>query len=284
MRVLFSRLRTTLAIAAALLLILKIPEAYHLITTPDIMLHNKAKSTVVLRVWYCENWTGSGMKWLLSQVAAFEKANPETRVTVRRVQKDEWQTDGIVPPDVLLFEAGVMRQPEEWLSHLKKEYPVKGFLKFSGMRYGLSYAVPVCYGGNVRLINENKKDGIELVMQAEQQYQDFALGKAGVLIASIREARRLSALQEAGKGFPFQAEPYGEKTSMVLYASVFGNAGERAGSAHALLDHLLSETAQSSLQDAGLLPVIDTASPDEKKHPLLFAVNARVHDAVNAFD
>lgn len=285
MRERLSWLRTALAVAAALLLIVKIPAAYRIITTPDITPHKSAKSATVLRVWYNESWTGGGMQWLFQQIAAFEKSNLETRVTVRRVQKDEWKIDGIVLPDVLLFEAGAMESPEEWLMRLKKSYPVRDLFQFSGSHHGLSYAVPVCYGGNVRLINENKKDGIELVMQTEQQYQEFVAEKASALIASVREARKLSALREAGKGFPFQAEPYGNRTDMVLYAAIFGNTGERIINALAFLDFLLSEQAQNKLPEAGLLPALESAAfPDPEKYPLLNGLCRQIEDAANAFD
>lgn len=285
MRGWLTRLRTVFAIIAVIILIIKIPVAYQMITTPDIMLNQNAAPSVVLRIWYCESWTGNGMQWLLKQIAAFEKANKGTRVTVRSIQKNEWLVDGLVIPDILLFEAGALHNPEEWLMQIKNTYSLKEPFQFTGMHHGLQYAVPVCYGGNVRLVNENKLDGIELIMEGEQQYQDFVAEKASALIASVREVRRLTALVDAGKGFPFQAQPYGDKTDKVLFASVFGNTGERAGSALAFLDFLLSEQAQNMLPEAGLLPTTQNANAlDESKQPLLFAMETQIIDVINAFD
>jgi len=201
------------------------------------------------------------------------------------VQQDEWKTEGIVLPDVLLFEAGAVDTPEEWLSRLTKAYQVRKPFQNSGSRRGIPYAVPICFGGNVRLTNENKKDDIELVSQTEREYQDFIAEKAGSLIATIREARKLSALREAGKGFPYLAEPYGNSTNMVLYATLINNTGERAEKALALLDFLLSEPAQNKLPEAGLLPTMSIANPpDPEKHPLLHGVYAQMSDAAYAFD
>lgn len=285
MRVWLVRLRTILAMISALFLLWKLPFAYRLITTPETDPGNNAKPVTVLRVWLCEEWTGTGMQWLTQQVSAFEKANKGTRVVVRRSQKEDWLEKDAILPDILLFEAGALTKPDELLIPQTKAFPIRDSLLYAGDYQGLPYAVPVCYGGIVRIVNETKPEGITLTMQTAQAYQDFVSEKSSALIATVREARKLAALQFAGKGFPFHAEPYDTSTNMLLFAGLCKSGSERVQQAESFISFLLSDGAQNALPDWGLLPVSKTANPiDEGKQPLLSALENHITRAVNAFD
>ncbi len=285
MRVWLTRLRTALAALAAVYLLWEMPAVVKQLTAPKEDANGRASSAVVLRVWLCEDWTGSGMEWLIKQAGAFEKAQRGVRVVVRRAEKGDWLTEGAVRPDVLLFGAGVIRDPEPLLRPYPGSDPVKEQVASAGDWRGVSYAAPVCYSGPVRLINEANPAGPGLTYASEKEYQEFAAQKAGSLIASVREARRLSALEESGKGFAFRAEPYGMVADRLLMAgAVLGNTGREAA-VEAFLSFLLSDGAQNALLAHGLLPASPSAAkPVEAKQPLLFELEKQMERSVNAFD
>lgn len=285
MRVWFIRLRTILAIIAVALLLWELPVAYDMITTPAIDPRSNAKPAIVLRIWVCEEWTGTGMQWIIQQANAFEKVNRGTRVVVRRCQKDDWLEKDAIKPDVLLFEAGIIKEPDTLFVAYTDSFPVRNALLNAGDYKGCPFALPLCYGGTVRIVNETKPEGITLIMEKEQDFQDFLSEKASALIASGREARRLSAMQSVGKGFPYYADPYGAITKYVLFAGQFPSNQAREEKADAFIHFLRSDAAQNALPALGLLPASKTADcPDESKQPLLFALEKEITEAVNAFD
>lgn len=286
MRVWLTRFRTALAVAAALFLLLKMPEALQLIQRPVQDPGSAASPPFVLRVWLSDNWSGSSMQWLSKQAAAFEKANKNVRVLLRRVKMEDLALEGVVMPDVLLFSKGDVEDPEALFWPAREGLPVRGLLGASGMWKGRMYAVPVAYGGYVRLTNaQNAEEDIELIYETEAEYQAFVGKKAASLIATVREARRLSALEAAGKGFPFSAEPYGETTDKLLMAGVLQNDADRTEKSDAFIASLLGVNAQSALPEYGLLPASPNAdAPDEAKQPLLYALQGQITGAANAFD
>lgn len=285
MRIWLARFRTVLSIIVVAFLLWQLPTIHRMITTPSIDPRSESKQFDVLRIWVCEEWTGTGMQWLSQQASAFEKVNRGTRVVIRRSQKGDWLEKEAIKPDILLFETGTVMVPDELFISYAKSFSIRDALSNAGAYRGHSFAIPICYGGTVRIVNESKLEGITLAMEKEQDYQDFVSEKAYALIATVREVRRLSAMQLAGKGFPFHAEPYGAITKHVLLAGLFPSNQERQEKADAFIHFLLSDTAQNALPALGLLPASKTAdSPDEAKQPLLFALEKEITDAVNAFD
>jgi len=270
------RLRTALAVAAAVFLGLQLPALYHSLRTP---MGEPAPdpSPMILRVWLFEDFSGSALSWLSKQAAAFEKAHRDTRVVVRRAQRGDWAVENVVPPDLLLFEAGAVDSPEGLFAPLNEGYPLKPFLEPVGEWRGGRYAVPIAYTGYVLLTNEEKPDGPALHMQTDKEYQEFAAGQAGSLIATPREARRLAALQANNKGVPFAATPHSAETDKLLLAARFSGEVERAGCAKAFLLFLLADPPQNALPEAGLLPASkDALPPDAEKQPLLHALGEAV--------
>lgn len=285
MRDWFIRLRTAFAALAVVLLLWQFPAAWARITAPRQNLLGEPAQTCVLRVWVQESWTGTGMQWVTNRAAAFEKAYQGTRVVIRRAQAGDWLLSGAVPPDLLLFEAGAVKDPETLLAPITKPYEARAPLLSVGAWRGKTYAVPLCYGGYVRLTNGSETGGPDLFMKSEKEYQAFAAQQAHSLIATIREARRLSALQAAGKGFAFSAEPYGTHTDKILMAGRTASVGIRAERAGQFVDFLLSADAQNALPALGLLPAAPYADPpDEAEQPLLLALSQSIETAVNAFD
>lgn len=285
MRAWLIRLRTALAALAVALLIWQLPAAWELITAPRHGLLGESAQPCVLRVWVSESWTGTGMQWITGQASAFEKAHRGTRVIIRRAQPGDWLAEGVVLPDLLLFEAGAVSDPESLLTPITQAYAAKPALLMAGAWRGKTYAVPLCCGGYVRLVNDAKPEGIELVMASEEEYKTFAAQQAHSLIATVREARRLSALEAAGKGFAFSAEPYGTHTDKLLMAGRLPTEGIRAERAGQFIDFLLAEEAQNALPALGLLPASPLAEPpDEAKQPLLHALSQSIETAANAFD
>ncbi len=285
MRVWLMRLRTALAALAAVYLIWALPAALRDVTQPKSGAEVPASPIRVLRVWIAEDWTGSAAQWLGKQAAAYEKANRGTRVIVRRVQRGEWREAGAVPPDVLLFDAGAVANPEGLLAPMAPLPGMRPLLQSTGEWRGLTYAVPLCYGGTVRLANDALPDGPELTMTSDREWQEFIGERAGTLIATVREARKLAAREAAGKGFPFRAEPYGAETDKLLMAGVLWGDGEKIARAEAFVSFLLAREAQNALPGYGLLPASAEADPpDEAEQPLLSALEREILFAANAFD
>lgn len=286
MRVWLGRFRTLAAVLATVYLIWQMPVLYRaLINTESSQAQQAAPQLNVLRVWVCEDWTGTSLTWLSRQASAFEKQHKGTRVIIRRVQKGDWLAEGAVLPDVLLFSAGMVTNPETLFTPQSGNFAIKEALSLTGDRDGVRLAVPICYGGIVRLVNEQEPSDIELVMQTDKDYQSFIAGNAGSLIATVREARRLAALVEAGKGFAYSAQAYGTQTDKLLMAGQLAGDSTRSDMAKAFIEYLLSGEAQNTLTEQGLLPASERADPpDEEKQPLLYAIWQTSPYAVNAFD
>lgn len=277
-------LRTALAVAAAVFLFVKAPDVAKMMRTPRTE-PDTPSSPLALRVWIQDTFSGTATQWLVKQAGLFEKANKNVRVIVRRAQKDDWLAEQAVPPDLLLFERGAVSKPEDMLSSFHASYDLRPFLSHVGEKDGFLYAVPVCYSGYVLLSNAARPESVDLVMRSDREYQEFTAQNARSLVATPREARRLSALLDAGKGFPFEAEPYGTQTDLYLLAGLFPGGGERAKVAEAFLSHLLSGPAQDALPASGLLPVTSTArAPDEETQPLLHALYRQIESAARGFD
>ncbi len=285
MRVWIKRLRTALAALAAVFLLWNLPVTVGPLLTPGEDLGPAKPAVSILRCWLAEDFTGSAMQWLSKQTAAFEKANRNVRVVIRRAQPGDWTQEGAVAPDVLIFAAGTVQDPRGVLSPLPGNLPIKEAIAKTGDYLGQAYAAPLAFGGPVKLINPAKPDSAELVMLSQAEYQDFLSQKAHSLIASIREARKLSALEAAGKGFPFTAEPYGNTTGQLLMAGIFDMDTGRDDLAEAFIRHLLSAAAQDALWEYGLLPAGSAAEAvSAESAPLLAAMEAQMLRFANAFD
>ena len=285
MRVWFVRLRTALAVVAAVFLLWEFPAVMDMMSSPRQGLGGQPQAITMLRVWICEDWSGTAVQWLTKQAAAFERANKGVRVVVRRAHKGDWRTENTVPPDVLVFDAHGMGDPVGTLWPLAGSYALRPAMESAGSWRGVPYAVALGYSGYVRLTNENNPDGVELTMESEKEYQEFIQERAGNLIGTVREARKLTALWEAGKAFPFQAAPHGDWTDKLLMVGRMAAEGDRATIAEGFITFLLSEDAQNGLPEVGILPASRGARPlDAGKQALLFAVEKAVVRAANAFD
>lgn len=291
----------------------------------------------VLRVWLIESWMGSS-EWVLSQAAAFERANDGVHVRVRRALAQELTAADAVLPDVLLFEPGAIDAPAELLTPVAGETGVRPEIEAAGRYRDVRYAVPVCMGGYLALCNDAlfaggwtaqdltaageralqiPQDGARcysaaalsmgaasqgllgalpdgalaadaLACTPEKAYQDFAQGRAAVLVCTQRETRRMAALQEAGKGFAFSAlAPERAYTDLLLLGGVARGAPQGAlGSA--FLSQLVGAPAQAQLAAHGLYPVIAGDNPfPQATAPLLRAAFEPLRDAsllcANAF-
>lgn len=285
MRALGLKVRTALAVVATAFLLYEMPALFAPMTQPRDGLLTSPRGTVMVRVWLCESWTGTAMRWLTEQALLFEKAHKEARVVLRRAQRGDWFLPGAIPPDLLLFDKGAVSDPSGLFAPLMLDIGIAEPLASAGAWRGQLFAVPLSYGGNVRLTNPSKRDGITRTMKSEQDFQEFAAGKAIALVATVREARRMQALVDAEKGFPFEAVPFGNATDMLLLAGVFPNTGERARLSEAFVLWLLSADAQNALPELGLLPAASAAlPPDPESQPLLYALKKEILHAANAFD
>ncbi|MDR0929434.1 MAG: hypothetical protein LBM74_06950 [Oscillospiraceae bacterium] len=278
------RLRTLLAILAALYLLYQFPALSRWFTKPSAP-EPPSSSIEMVRVWLLEDWSGSAMQWVSRQATAFEKAHRGVRIILKRAQPGDWALEGAVLPDVLLFSGGVLTDPEGLLAPLSPTAPVRDFLQGVGDRGGIPYAVPLAYGGRARLVNEQKPDAPALTMRSAADYQAFVAGEAGSLVATVREVRRFAALVAAGKGFPFHADAYGESTDLLLMAGMITGAESGAEYAREWIDFLLSDAAQGALAELGMLPASAAIpAPDIGQQPLLHALFFQIQSATNAFD
>ncbi len=282
MRCWVARLRTALAVLATAALLYQIPATLLPMFSRRDGADAQPRQTVLLRVWLSEQWTGTAMGWLTGQAARFERENRTVRVLVRRAQRGDWALPGAVPPDILLFDAGAVGDPPALLTELADGFGVRDFLAGSGTWQGKTYAVALCYGGTALLTNPSvSTDAVARQMESEQDFQDFVGGKPIALSATLREARRLQMLCDAGGGFAYVAEPNDNATNLLLMAGLFPGTDARAAAAEAFLRHLLSGEAQDALPDWWLLPAREGP---ELSVPLLAAMQRAIRYAANAFD
>lgn len=283
MRAWLLRIRTALAVAAAIFLAVNLPQVWKTLQTP-LGEPNAAPAPIILRVWVTESFSGTALTWLTQKAALFEKATTNTRVALRRAQAGDWLAEGAVSPDMLLFETGVIENPEGILRPLRTSYDLKPFLSHCGEWRGETYAVPICYSGDVLYINESLTDGPDLVMRSDREYQEFATQRARSLLASPKEEKRLAALRETEKGFSYSWQPIGEATDKLLLAGLTPGEGERAGCAETFLAFLLSDSCQNTLPAQLLLPAgREALPPDAEAQPLLAALQGAISSAASGF-
>lgn len=91
MRVWMARLRTLLAALATVCLLWALPSALVWMRPAG---EEEARGATVLRVWVCEDWTGTGLQWLAAQSSAFERSAGDVRIVLRRAQPDDWAREG----------------------------------------------------------------------------------------------------------------------------------------------------------------------------------------------
>lgn len=283
MRVWMARLRTLLAALATVCLLWALPSALVWMRPAG---EEEARGATVLRVWVCEDWTGTGLQWLAAQSSAFERSAGDVRIVLRRAQPDDWAREGVVAPDLLLFAPGAVSEPQALLVPLCGDFGLQPALAGLGVWRGEVWAVPVCLGGTVRLVNDALGGEPQAQYRSEQDFQDFVAQKTGALVGDLRLARRVSALQASGKGpASWHAEPWGGETDCVLMAAATAQTGERAEAAQRFLRFLLDDAAQDALCALGLLPVTQTAQgPDADAQPLLDALKKRAQIPRGAFD
>ena len=112
----------------------------------------------VLRIWLVEGWTGSDA-WVMKQAAAFEKENAGVSVRVRRAQPEELQSAQAVLPDLLLYEPGVLSDPQGLLTPVVGDTGIRAEVEASGRFRDVLYGVPLYMGGYCALTNTAYADG-----------------------------------------------------------------------------------------------------------------------------
>ena len=123
-----------------------------------------------LRLWVYEGWTpgaGSAAGWLNRCAAAFEKAH--SGVYVQPIYVDaaalrDLGTDGILPPDLVLFPPGVLESADA-LQPLDTPAAVRAPLRASG----IGRAVPVLLGGYLWAYNADRLTGISADWRGAEQ-------------------------------------------------------------------------------------------------------------------
>ncbi len=108
---------------------------------------------MVLRVWVCEQWTGS-TAWIERQAAAFERSHPGMSLRIRRAQAVELTDQESVLPDLLVFAPGVLAAPDKFLTPIHGDVAVRSVLSAAGRWRGTQWALPVAMGGYGLLVNE----------------------------------------------------------------------------------------------------------------------------------
>lgn len=83
---------------------------------------------------------------LINELCAdFEKSREGTRVFLRRVDADELNAHGGVPPDVALYATGDLREPKESAVRLAAPDEMPSNIASAGMSAGEPYALPLWY-------------------------------------------------------------------------------------------------------------------------------------------
>ena len=146
-------------IAALLLLALLVPALVHIrgtLPADNSALAGKKYGgwSGVLRLWVYEGWTpgaGSLAGWLNRCIARFEKAREGVYVQPRYVDAGAIASlgdSGIIPPDLILFPAGLLETPDG-LAALEESPALRPDLARLGAADGEIFAHPVAMGGYV---------------------------------------------------------------------------------------------------------------------------------------
>ncbi|GHV25852.1 hypothetical protein FACS18948_0200 [Clostridia bacterium] len=151
----YKKIIALICVLATILLVWQMPALlsnYPINRDGDI--HNKQWEGVV-RVWVCQDLRSSFNSWLSKQIAAFEKANKSVNVRVMNVRPNEWEREGVVLPDVLLFSCGTMNDPENWLIPFGQTDLFQAEALRSARWMGEQYALPVAMGGYAVMYNDS---------------------------------------------------------------------------------------------------------------------------------
>lgn len=146
---------SVLALAVTALLVLG---AQRLLAVPSAPPLYEGTPRRVLRIWLIEGWTGSDA-FVTKQAAAFEKEFAGVSVRVRRAQPEELQSAEAVLPDLLLYEPGVLSDPQALLTPVVGETGIRPEIEASGRFRDVLYGVPLCMGGYCALTNTAYADG-----------------------------------------------------------------------------------------------------------------------------
>lgn len=258
-----------------------------------------------LRLWVCEGWppgSGSAAGWLNRCIASFEKRHPGVYVQPEVVDAGavrDLGSDGILPPDLVLFPPGVLETGDMLL-------PVAGDDR----------ATPVLRGGYLWVYNPERLPGIPAdwreaaippdepfrrwgaavlalsTGQAEEAetppageidlgletfspvadaWRDFVNGEAPAMPVTQREVRRLQALDDQGRGPSWRLAGWAGPmfTDQVLYLGLVdrGDPGREA-LCRAFADHLRSDDCQGQLCRAGAFAVTGVSSGYSAGDPL----------------
>lgn len=149
-----------------------------LIWKSDVLLPTRPKPDIaqkaqrqVLRIWVCEEWTGS-TTWLEKQGAEFERMNPGITLRIRRAQASELLTPDVVLPDMLLFAPGTLDAPDALLYPVYGDTPVRPEISSAVQWRGTQWGVPVAMGGYAVLVNtEGYRDPEQSPLEPEAAAQ-----------------------------------------------------------------------------------------------------------------
>lgn len=117
-----------------------------------------------LRLWVCEGWTpgaGTAAGWLNRCATSFEKTHPGVYIQPEYVSRSALSglgTDGILPPDMLLFPPGTSNGGR--FLPLDAPEDLRAPLSRTGYIGEACYAVPVMLGGYLWAYNTDLLDGI----------------------------------------------------------------------------------------------------------------------------
>ncbi len=103
----------------------------------------RSPQRTLLRVWTVGS-IGGGQAWLQKALAAYEKRNPGVMTYLRSVQAEEWDKEGAVRPDLVLYLPGDFLDGDDFqpLSHA---LPVAEPLLRCGRWRGEQVGLPVCW-------------------------------------------------------------------------------------------------------------------------------------------
>lgn len=109
-----------------------------------------AKERVLLRIWVVDA-PGGGQAWLKEQLRLFEKQHKGVSTYLRQVSAEELTAPDALLPDIVLYQAGSITEPQTFFLPLSGEAAASdGILREAllrcGRHHGRQYGLPLCWG------------------------------------------------------------------------------------------------------------------------------------------
>lgn len=224
----------------------------------DFFLPEVEPSVGVIKVWHIVSFkpfSGSLGNWLKDKAKRYSSRYVNVYFQVTSMTKNEAleQLARGEAPDVLSFVCGSESRDSF------REF----ILPDSGNEPAA--AVPYCASGYLLVCDPNALAEKELavVMSEAGTPNEFKSGKAAACVCDVRGAADLLRAQLNGKCPFFTAEPIDGENDLVQCIGIFGEIDEgKLAYAVGYIGSLLTESAQSSLAQIGLLPVDKNCSPE----------------------